>query len=52
MALKMSLSPFMAMKWQMALRQVWTKAPAKNQGRCTEKNKKKQSQGYNREVIK
>ena len=46
MALKISLSPSMAMKWQLALRQAWTEAPAKNQGRCKQKNKKKQLQGH------
>jgi hypothetical protein len=42
----------MATKWRPALRHVWTKAPAKNQGRCKQKNKMKQSQGHDREVIK
>jgi hypothetical protein len=52
MALKISLSPSIAIKWPPALRQAWTEAPAENQGRCKQKNKKKQSQGHNREVIK
>jgi hypothetical protein len=52
MALKISLSLSIATKWQSALRQAWTKAPAKNQGRCKQKNKKKQLQGHDREVIK
>ena len=52
MALKMFLSPSMATKWQLALQLAWTKASAKNQGRYKQKNKKKQSQGHNREVIK
>jgi hypothetical protein len=52
MALKISLSPSMATKWRPALRQEWTEALAKNQGRCKQKNKKKQSQGHNKEVIK
>jgi hypothetical protein len=51
-ALKISLSPSIATKWRPALRQVWTEAPTENQGRCKQKNKKKQSQGHNREVIK
>jgi hypothetical protein len=52
MALKISLSPSIATKWRPTLRQVWTKAPAKNQGRCKQKNKKKKSQGHDKEVIK
>jgi hypothetical protein len=52
MALKMSLSPSMATKWRLALRQAWTEVPAGNQRRCKRKNQKKQSQGHNREVIK
>jgi hypothetical protein len=52
MALKISLSPSIATKWQSALRRAWTKAPTKNQGRCKQKNKKKQPQGHDREVIK
>jgi hypothetical protein len=52
MALKISLSPFMATKWQPALRHVWIEVPAKNQGRCKQKNKMKQSQGHDREIIK
>jgi hypothetical protein len=52
MALKISLSPSMATKWRPALRHAWTEAPAKNQGRCKQKNKMKQSQGHDREVIK
>jgi hypothetical protein len=34
------------------LAQVWTEAPVGNQGRNERKNKKKQSQGHDREVIK
>jgi hypothetical protein len=45
MALKISLSPSIATKW-------WTEAPAKDQRRCKQKNKKKQSQGHDREDIK
>jgi hypothetical protein len=52
MALKISLSPSIATKWRPALRQAWTETLAKNQGRCKQKNKKKQSQGHDREVIK
>jgi hypothetical protein len=52
MALKISLSPSIAKKWRPTLRQAWTEAPAENQGRCKQKNKKKQSQDYNWEVIK
>jgi hypothetical protein len=52
MALKISLSPSIATKWRPALRQAWTEIPAKNQGRCKQKNKKKQPQGHDREVIK
>jgi hypothetical protein len=52
MALKISLSPSIATKWRPALRQAWTATPAKNQGRCKQKNKKKQPQGHDREVIK
>jgi hypothetical protein len=52
MALKISLSPSIATKWRPALQQAWTEALAKNQGRCKQKNKKKQSQGHDREVIK
>jgi hypothetical protein len=52
MALKISLSPSIATKWRPALQQACTEAPAKNQGRCKKKNKKKQSQGHDREVIK
>jgi hypothetical protein len=52
MALKMSLSPSIATKWQLALPQAWTEAPAKNQGRYKQKNQKKQPQGHDREVIK
>jgi hypothetical protein len=51
MALKMSLSPSMATKWRLALRQAWTEVPAGNQRRCKRKNQKKQSQGHNREVM-
>jgi hypothetical protein len=36
----------------MATSQAWIEAPAKNQGRCKQKTKKKQSQGHDREVIK
>jgi hypothetical protein len=50
MALKISLSPSIATKWRPALRKAWTEAPAKNQGRCKQKNK--QLQGHDREVIK
>jgi hypothetical protein len=52
MPLKISLSPSVATKWRPALRQAWTEAPAKNQGRCKQKHKKKQPQGQDREVIK
>jgi hypothetical protein len=52
MALKISLSPSIATKWRPALRQAWTEAPAKNQGRSKQKNQKKQPQGHDREVIK
>jgi hypothetical protein len=52
MALKISLSPSMATKWRPALRHVWTESLAKNQGRYKQKNKMKQSQGHDREVIK
>jgi hypothetical protein len=52
MALKISLSPSIATKWRPALRQAWTEAPAKNQRRCKQKNKNKQPQGHDREVIK
>jgi hypothetical protein len=52
MALKISLSPSIAIKCRLALQQAWTEANAKNQGRCKQKNKKKQSQGHDREVIK
>jgi hypothetical protein len=52
MALKMSLSPSMAMKWQLALQQAWTEASARNQGSSEQKNKKKQSQGHDREFMK
>ena len=48
MALKMSLFPSMATKWQLALQQVWTEAPTGNQESNEQKNKKKQSQGHNR----
>jgi hypothetical protein len=48
MALKMSLSPSMATKWRLALRQAWTEAPVGNQESSKQKNKKKQSQGHNR----
>jgi hypothetical protein len=50
MALKMSLSPSMAWKWRLALRQAWTEALVGNQGRSEQKSKKKQSQGHDREV--
>jgi hypothetical protein len=52
MPLKISLLPSIATKWRPAFQQAWTEAPAENQGRCKQKNKKKQSQGHNREVIK
>jgi hypothetical protein len=52
MPLKISLSPSIATKWRPALRQAWIEALAENQGRCKQKNKKKQSQGHNKEVIK
>jgi hypothetical protein len=52
MPLKISLSPSIATKWPPALRQAWIEALAENQGRCKQKNKNKQSQGHNREVIK
>jgi hypothetical protein len=52
MPLKISLSPSIATKWRLALRQEWTEALAKNQRRCKQKNKKKQSQGHDKEVIK
>jgi hypothetical protein len=52
MALKMSLSPSMATKWQLALRQAWTEAPTGNQRRNEQKSKKKQSQGLDREFMK
>ena len=51
MALKISLLPSIATKWRSALWQAWTEVPVKNQGRCKKKNKKKQSQGHDREVI-
>jgi hypothetical protein len=51
MALKMFLSPSMATKWRLALQQAWTKAPAGNQGSSERKNKKKQSQGHDREFM-
>jgi hypothetical protein len=41
MALKMSLSPSMATKWRLALRQVWTEAPTGNQESSEQKSKKK-----------
>jgi hypothetical protein len=50
MPLKISLSPSIATKWRSALRQAWTEAPAKNQGRYKQKHKKKQPQGQDREV--
>ena len=37
MALKISSSPSMATKWQLALRQAWTDAPSENQERCKQK---------------
>jgi hypothetical protein len=46
MALKIFLSPSMAMKWQPTLRQAWTKALVEKQGRCKQKSHKKQSQGH------
>jgi hypothetical protein len=52
MALKMSLSPSMATKWRLALRQAWTEAPVGNEESSERKNKKKQSQGDNREFMK
>jgi hypothetical protein len=52
MALKISLSPSMATKWRSALRQAWTEALAKNQGRCKQKSHNKQSEGHKREVNK
>ena len=48
----MSLFLFVATKWPSALWQAWTEDIAKNQRRCKQKNKKKQLQGYNREIIK
>jgi hypothetical protein len=52
MALKMTLSPSMATKWRLALRQAWIEAPARNQESSEQKSKKKQSQGHDREFMK
>jgi hypothetical protein len=46
MALKISLSPSMATKWQPILRQAWTKAPSGNQGRCKQRSQNKKWQGH------
>jgi hypothetical protein len=40
MALKMSLSPSMATKWRLALRQAWTEAPAGNQESSEQKTRR------------
>jgi hypothetical protein len=52
MALKMSLSPSMATKWRLALRQAWIQAPVENQENSERKSKKKQSQSHDREFMK
>jgi hypothetical protein len=52
MALKMSLSPSMATKWRLALRQAWTEAPIGNQESSERKNKKRKSEGHEREFMK
>jgi hypothetical protein len=52
MALKMSLSPSMATKWRLALRQAWIEALAGNQESSERKSKKTKSQGHEREFMK
>jgi hypothetical protein len=42
----------MATKWRLALRQAWTETLVGNQGSNEQKNKKKQSQGHDREFMK
>jgi hypothetical protein len=51
MALRMSLSPSMATKWRLALRQAWIEALVGNQGSSERNSKKKQSQGHDREFM-